>query len=331
MRIISIDGGGYLGLASAAFISGIEQHFGINFHDRFDLFCGTSTGAIIALSLAAGRTGSDVVRLYKEFGPAVFSRRTLRSRFVRFKGVVRARYPNDALRQALEREFGAVTLDEVWARRKAVLVTAFSVTTGHPRVFKTNHSANLTTDGDLKLSEIALASSAAPGFLPLVRITNPRTSTETFCDGGVVANHPALLGFAEALSELQAAPGEISILSISTPRTDLGEGVVPDGSMDRGVFGWWRTLPSIFIDSNSMMAHQLLGRVVSSYPSPSPQYKRVEMSNLQKLPIDRADELATETLMVLGANTAASNVVRRDVGRVLGIPEEISGGRSATI
>lgn len=319
MRVLCIDGGGYLGLATAAFISGIEDHFRVRFHDSFDLFCGTSTGAIIALALARGRNGAEVVRLYKKFGPAVFARRRLLERLIRFKGILRARYPNEALRLALEDEFGAMTLDEVWARQKAVLVTAFSVSTGYPRVFKTNHSANLSTDGDLRLSDIALASSAAPVLLPLVRVGNGRTSRQTFCDGGVVANHPALLGFAEALAELRAVPAETRILSISTPRTDLGEGAVPDRCIDRGVCGWWRTLPSIFIDSNSIMAHELLGRLVSSYPPPRPVYKRVQMTNSQKLPMDRADVTATEVLEVLGITTAASNEVRRDVGRVLGI------------
>ena len=72
MRVLSIDGGGYLGLATAAFIRGIEEHFGTCFHDRFDLFCGTSTGAILALALARGSTGSKLVNLYSKLGPRVF-------------------------------------------------------------------------------------------------------------------------------------------------------------------------------------------------------------------------------------------------------------------
>ena len=51
MRILSIDGGGYLGLATAAFIEGIESHFNTSLHQEFELFCGTSTGAVIVLGL----------------------------------------------------------------------------------------------------------------------------------------------------------------------------------------------------------------------------------------------------------------------------------------
>jgi uncharacterized protein len=72
VRILSLDGGGYLGLAGAAFLAELERHFGVSCHDSFDLFCGTSTGAIIALALASGKSAREVVDLYKRFGPRVF-------------------------------------------------------------------------------------------------------------------------------------------------------------------------------------------------------------------------------------------------------------------
>jgi hypothetical protein len=52
MRILSLDGGGYLGLATASFLEETERHFGRSFYESFDMFCGTSTGAIIALAVA---------------------------------------------------------------------------------------------------------------------------------------------------------------------------------------------------------------------------------------------------------------------------------------
>ena len=71
MRILSVDGGGYLGLATAAFIEGVEDHFDRNLGDCFDLFCGTSTGAIIALGIAAGKSGAELRHLYSELGKHV--------------------------------------------------------------------------------------------------------------------------------------------------------------------------------------------------------------------------------------------------------------------
>ena len=73
MRIISIDGGGYLGLATASFLQSVEARFETRCADRFDLFCGTSTGAIIALALASGKSAGEVVTLYEQLGRQLFT------------------------------------------------------------------------------------------------------------------------------------------------------------------------------------------------------------------------------------------------------------------
>jgi predicted acylesterase/phospholipase RssA len=310
VRVLSLDGGGYLGLATAAFIDGIERHFGVSFHSRFDLFCGTSTGAIIALGLAYGRRGVDLMQLYEQLGSQVFQQSG--------SGLFAPKYNGTGLRNALTAEFGSATLGDVLAKGKTSLVTAFNVTTGTPRLFKTDHSCNLTRDASLKLVDVVMASSAAPTYFPLVRVTNPYDQiTETFCDGGVVANHPALLGFAEALSELGAKPSQIRVLSISTPRTDLGEGAARKKALNRGVWGWRKTLASIFIDSNSRVAHEVLRRIVVSYPDPRPCYERVEMANKKVIAIDCATSEATAILRHLGISKAASNEVRVLVNNIL--------------
>ncbi|MGH8550133.1 MAG: patatin-like phospholipase family protein [Methylococcales bacterium] len=66
-----MDGGGYLGLATAAAIRELEDHFKCSFCERFDLFCGSSTGAIIATSLATGSTGQNLVNLVSGLGKNV--------------------------------------------------------------------------------------------------------------------------------------------------------------------------------------------------------------------------------------------------------------------
>lgn len=172
LRVLSLDGGGYLGLASASFIKGIEQHTGQSFASTFDVFCGSSTGAIIALALANGRTGEQLEHLYKTLGATVFKRRGF--------GVLRPKYGNKALGRALTDEFGQTTLGDVYSGGKAALVTAFNVTTGKPRIFKTDHSPNLTRDSALPLAEVAMASAAAPYYFPMVPITNPRDCRRSF-------------------------------------------------------------------------------------------------------------------------------------------------------
>ncbi|MCC7389835.1 MAG: patatin-like phospholipase family protein [Phycisphaerales bacterium] len=299
-------------MASAAFIAGIEAHTGRPFAGSFDLFCGTSTGAIISLALAYGKSGEELVALYETLGDRVFRRKG--------RGWLSAKYPSDPLRAVLTEQFGATTLGDLHANRKATLVTALNLTTGTPRVFKTDHSANLSRDNGLRLVDIAMASTAAPTFFPVVRLENPGDRLrEEFCDAGVVANHPALLGFVEALEEFKVPPGQVRVLSIATPRCELGEGAASKRCRDRGRVAWLcsRSFPSLFIDSGSMVAHQILRRIVASYQHPCPRYERIEMANPDRLRMDEVTMRSKQILAHCGRTAAADNTVRRRVSSIL--------------
>jgi len=311
VRVLSVDGGGYLGLATAAFVASTETHFGVTFHNSFDLFCGTSTGAIIALALASGKTGAEIVSLYRELGNTVFRAREhlpLHARL--WPGMFRAKYDLHPLKRALDDAFGMQMLGDLLASGKMALITAYCVSTGHPRIFKTDHSAQLSLHNRYRLADIALASAAAPTYFPLVPLRNPVSGVdEVFCDGGVAANHPALLGYAEAVYELHQAPETIQVLSISTPRSDLAERSVL--GLDRGILAW-RILPAILIESPSQISHQLMKRLVVGTHA-GPLYERIELANPDKLQFDRASAAATEQLILLGSTTAATQPVRQSL------------------
>ena len=310
MRILSIDGGGYLGLATAAFIDGVERHFKTTLHDEFELFCGTSTGAIIALAIASGMSGRDIVDMYKALGEKVFkARRDVPLYARRFPRLFRAKYALEPLQAALDSAWGTRTLGDLLASGKKVLITSYSVSAGQARIFKTDHSSQLSLHNRYRVADVALASAAAPTYFPLACVVDPATGLpEMFCDGGVVANHPALLGFAEAVFELKIAPRDVKVLSVSTPRTDLA--APSTGSFDRGLYGWRCSLPAILVDSPSNISHQLLRRLVASYGEASPIYERVDLRNPSQLPFDRADAVSTQELLLIGTKEAASNEVR---------------------
>jgi uncharacterized protein len=323
MKILSIDGGGYLGLATASFIEETERHFCTKFHDEFDLFCGTSTGAIIALCLASGMTGEEIRRMYEDFGPKVFSNYCRLHRWLRKWpwGIFFSRYSNTPLRHALEEAFGEMTLGDILKRDKKVLVTAYSLTNGRPWFFKTNHSPTLTRDNGYKLVDIAMASSAAPTYLPEVELKDPSSDiSNTYCDGGVVANHPALLGYAEAVYELKSLPASIKILSLSTPRVPLAISEVEKNYVQRisrkGIILWGSKLADIFIDSNSQMVDQLFRRIVKPPESDGPTYIRIMLERPACLELDTADAAATTTLKQIGMDKASSGVTRQELQKL---------------
>jgi len=321
MRVISIDGGGYLGLATASFLQAVEQRFGAHAHDRFDLFCGTSTGAIIALALACGRTAEEVRVLYRKLGPVVFGQPSFSDRWFswrrKLKAMITSLHDNQLLKKALDETFGTMTLGDVRTMKKNVLITAFCLTSGRPFIFKTDHSPELKNHDRYLLRDVALASSAAPPFLPIVELADPLTGAkDRFCDGGLVSNSPALLGFAEAVYDLRVPPAEIRILSLGTPRTDLGErlSALPrfKRKLRRGLRGWdfGLRIITIALDSGSMISDTALERITKSTGG---EYMRVRLSQPEGLGLDVVTAEATETLEQLGIERARDGVLMKQV------------------
>lgn len=311
MRILSVDGGGYLGLATASFLQAVEQRFEVSAAACFDLFCGTSTGAIIALALAAEKSASDVVALYERLGPSVFKPRPVRTGVLGqlqdlMKYRSRARHDNAPLRLALEQTFGTLTLGELRAGGKRILITAFNVSTGGPRIFKTDHAPELILHDQYTVVDVALASCAAPIYLPLVEIVDPVSEIrERFCDGGMVTNSPALLGFAEALSALGCKPEEVRLLSLGTPRSDLAERPTvltrAQVSLNRGYEGWkyGERIISIAMDGGAKVSHFALERIAKATGA---RYERIDMASPPGVGLDIATPEATLALRTLGTD-----------------------------
>ena len=77
-RILSLDGGGLKGLFSAAVLAELERDLHVTLSACFDLIVGTSTGALIALGLGAGRSPDELVQFYVERGPEIFPAKRIR-------------------------------------------------------------------------------------------------------------------------------------------------------------------------------------------------------------------------------------------------------------
>lgn len=74
-QILSLSGGGYLGLYTASVLAKLEEQSGRRIVDMFDLLAGTSIGGIIALGLAAGTSAAEIRDAFLENGEAIFGKR----------------------------------------------------------------------------------------------------------------------------------------------------------------------------------------------------------------------------------------------------------------
>lgn len=72
MRVLSIDGGGTRGYLPALVLQELERRAGCPAAGLFDLIVGTSTGGIIGIGLAAGRSADELAQFYPRYGRAIF-------------------------------------------------------------------------------------------------------------------------------------------------------------------------------------------------------------------------------------------------------------------
>ena len=218
-KILSIDGGGIKGLYSASILNRLEEKVGKKSGDCFDMICGTSTGGLIALGLASGKNANDLVDLYNLKGNKIFP--TSKYRFLRFfqqkwktakQVLFWGKFSAKPLTCILKETFKTKTLGQL---NNLVCIPSFNLTSGMPRVFKYPHKeGGFFRDKNIPLVDAALATSAAPTYLPIHDYDNT-----LYVDGGVWANNPTQCGLLEAIDYFVGEDKEYShveILSIAS-------------------------------------------------------------------------------------------------------------------
>jgi patatin-like phospholipase/acyl hydrolase len=245
-HILALSGGGYRGLYSARILADIEQHIGASVATRFDLLAGTSIGGILALALALEVPAERMVTLFERHGDAIFRKR--RSLF----GLWRSPYTQQALADLLRQDelFGQRTLDHV---RHPVIVPAINYSTGRPVVFKTPHHSKFFRDCHHQLVDIAMATSAAPGYFPR-HVFNDNQ----YVDGGLFANAPGMLAVHEARQFFDCNEAQLTVVAVGTMSSKFT--VDPRRNRQGGTFDWGGLNPT-------GMPKRLFGLAISAQES----------------------------------------------------------------
>lgn len=287
-QILSLSGGGYLGLYTVTVLAELEKQFGAPIAAHFDLLAGTSVGGIIALGLAAERPASEIKKAFEENGFKIFSHRPApTTRLGEWRDLARSfnssKYDGIALRETIEAVVGNDML--IGDLLHPVIVPAVNLTKGKPQIFKTAHHETFKRDHHLRVADVGLATSAAPTYFPVAEIGD-----ELFADGGLYANSPDLLALHEAEHFFGVAASDVRILSIGTTTTQFSFSHV--GSRQLGIFGWGRRLAQTMISSQQMdvgyiLQHKLQDRYVRIDEVQSKEQERdlgldVATSNAQK-------------------------------------------------
>jgi uncharacterized protein len=224
-RMLALDGGGIRGLITLGILQNIEtmilEKTGMPLCEYFDYIGGTSTGAIIAASLARGMTTSNLIKFYEDYGREMFDPSALLERY-------KYLHTADPLVNQLQHVFGADTTLDPDDLKCLLLVVTKNVTTDSAWPVSSNPDAKYNdparTDNNAKMPlwKLVRASTAAPVYFPAEVMTwdaaNPSKAV-VFVDGGMTPyNNPAFLLYrmaTEPAYKLNWSKGEKNLLLIS--------------------------------------------------------------------------------------------------------------------
>jgi uncharacterized protein len=279
-------------------LEAIEQRLGDKLYRKFDLMAGTSTGGIIALGLTTPKSESNVpytakemLGLYEENGAKIFN-----SRKSDWLSMLTGWIP--VVNRLFEKAYDAKNLEEILKRYfaenriekslKNILITTYNIKSGSTFFFSTR-LAKQNADENFLIREVARSTSAAPTFFEPSRLKN-KDEEFSFVDGGVFANNPAIVAYAEAkeiwkeqnntkatnpvvLADDNDLP--FFMLSIGT-----GEYLEKMEAKARKPYTFlWLTplLESVLMQSVAESTHYIMQHLLPSYQSGFPRYVRINI------------------------------------------------------
>ena len=215
--ILSLDGGGIRGAATTQFLSRVEAQLEDEHQttllDCVDFVAGTSTGAFIALGLAADLSVRQIDELYNVSNASKIF--TPNKGWFEIDGFNAPRYEARGKTRLLKKHFGPDTTLANIGPHKHVLVVTYAVEKRTPIVIKSTEPRHR----DIPAYRVADASSAAPTYFPTAQVDIPPSSDNEhwLIDGGVVANNPTMCAISEVRNVWSDTPmDEIKVLSVGT-------------------------------------------------------------------------------------------------------------------
>jgi patatin-like phospholipase/acyl hydrolase len=238
-----MDGGGIRGILTARLLERIEAEMP-GFLMHVDLFAGTSTGGLLALGLAGGKSPGELRQLYQTLAKRVFAD-SLIDQLKDLGNLVGAEFSFEPLKEVLEEQFGAATLAELYFR---VLIPTFQLDNkaagrGKVRAWKMKLFHNYPgpdSDGKERVVDVGVRTSVAPAYFP---------TYQGYIDGGVAASNPAMCAVAQAL-DARAGQQRLEDLRLLSFGTGYNPRHLPLEDADWGLVQWAPHLLYVMLESS---------------------------------------------------------------------------------
>lgn len=267
-KILSIDGGGIRGLIPAKVLADLEEELKKvepekKLYEHFDLICGTSTGAILAIGIALGIPTRELAHFYEENAKTIFPRFVFRCLPRKSRAFVNAIYSNKKLLKKLREVYAKANdgsdplLNDL---RTNVCIPTFNGNDGAINVLKTKHHPEYRRDFKMPAYHAAMSSASAPVYFPPHSFQFKNEFGEgtniNMIDGGVFANNPSLIGIFEATDKLGIPIADISLLSLGTGQ---GKQIIKRSWRPKNVFDWLFPNPKLVdlvLDTQAQITEQ---------------------------------------------------------------------------
>ncbi|PYP82245.1 MAG: hypothetical protein DMG65_26730 [Candidatus Angelobacter sp. Gp1-AA117] len=216
-RILSLNGGGIRGIFQAFYLKELAKNLDGPISECFDLIAGTSTGSLIALGMALKIEPDKFVEMFKASGSQIFGNKR-RLALLR-KGT---KYSVAPLQKVLLDIYGEKRLGDCEPTKVVVCSTVLNQY--RHRIFTNIQRSGERIgggDSELRIVDVALASSAAPTYFPSFQFEKG-SDVRTYVDGGLWANNPVLVAVIYAHRHLGIPLKDMRLMS-------LGNGNFPAG------------------------------------------------------------------------------------------------------
>jgi len=238
-----MDGGGIRGILTARILERIDEVLP-GFLSHVELFAGTSTGGLLALGLASGKTPREMRELYQKFADCVFAD-SLIDQLKDLGNLVGAEYDVEPLKEVLQEYFPGVTLADL---PKKVLVSTFKLDNEGKRpdgvrIWKMKFFHNYPgpdSDGEQLVVDVGVRTSVAPAYFPVY---------QGYIDGGVSASNPAMCALAQALNKV-AGRQNVRDVAMFSMGTGYNRHFLPVQNADWGLAQWAPHLINIMLEGD---------------------------------------------------------------------------------
>ena len=312
-QILSLSGGGYLGLYTAAVLAAIEERISAPIATRFDLIAGTSVGGIIALGIANEVRAAEIKKAFEDDGTGIFSGRrppqtSVGKIYDVFRSALGPKYGSAALRATIRKIIGAETV--IGDLKHPCIIPTVSLTKGGPQIFKTDHHPDFGSDYRLKAVDVALATSAAPTYFPVAEIGDG-----LYADGGLYANSPDLIAVHEAEHFFGSPSADIRVLSIGTTTSRFS--FAHNSGTQFGLLKWamgQRLVQATLSSQQQIVHHVMQHRLGSRYVRLDAEQSREQRGSLS---LDTAHEDAQKTIRAMADVTTQASFKDPDLTSIL--------------